>query len=97
MQWSGIRGSNPRHPPSREDARLRDVTHRLVGEVQLHDAVASSEPGSLRDQKQPCPDDDGPDRSRDALTGWCETFDGDRGRHDSHGAKVQGGHLGSRL
>src|SRR5216117_2576985 len=49
---------------------------------------ASSEPGCSRDQKQPCPDDDGPDGSRDALTGRCETFDGDGCRHDSHRAKV---------
>ena len=46
-----------------------------MGEVQVHDADASSEPGCSRDQKQPCPDDDGPDGSRDALTGRCETFD----------------------
>jgi hypothetical protein len=45
-----------------------------VGDVQVHDADASSEPGRSRDQKQPCPDDDGPDGSRDALTGRCETF-----------------------
>jgi len=31
----------------------------------------------LRDEKQPCPDDDGPDGSHDALTGRCEAFDGD--------------------
>jgi hypothetical protein len=49
---------------------------------------ASSEPGCSRDQKQPCPDDDGPDGSRDALTGRCETFDGDGCRHDRHRAKV---------
>jgi hypothetical protein len=48
----------------------------------------SSEPGCSRDQKQPCPDDDGSDGSRDALTGRCETFDGDGCRHDSHRAKV---------
>ena len=53
-----------------------------------HDANASSEPGCSRDQKQPCPDDDGPGGSRDALTGRCETFDGDGCRHDSHRAKV---------
>src|SRR5216117_1345970 len=49
---------------------------------------ASSEPGCSRDQKQPCPDDDGSDGSRDALTGRCETFDGDGCRHDSHRAQV---------
>jgi hypothetical protein len=38
-----------------------------------HDADASSEPCCSRDQKQPCPDDDGPDGSCDALTGRCET------------------------
>jgi hypothetical protein len=31
-----------------------------------HDADALSEPGCSRDQKQPCPDDDGPDSLRDA-------------------------------
>jgi len=39
--------------------------------------------GRSRDQKQTCPDDDGPDGSRDALTGRCKTFDGDGCRHDS--------------
>ena len=61
---------------------------RTVGEVLVHDADASSEPGCSRDQEQPCPDDDGPDGSRDALTGRCETFDGDGCRHDSHRAQV---------
>jgi hypothetical protein len=61
---------------------------RTVGEVQVHDADASSEPGCSRDQKQPCPDHDGPGGSRDALTGRCETFDGDGCRHNSHRAKV---------
>jgi hypothetical protein len=54
----------------------------------LHDADASSEPGCLRDQEQPRSDDDAPDHSRDALTGRCETFDGDGCRHDCHRAKV---------
>src|SRR5271163_4592140 len=49
---------------------------------------ASSESGCSRDQEQPCPDDDGSDGSRDALTGRCETLDGDGYRHDSHHAKV---------
>src|SRR6266403_3095649 len=49
---------------------------------------ASSEPGCSRDQEQPGPDDDGADGSRDALTGRCETFDGDGCRHDSHRAQV---------
>src|SRR5258705_7970923 len=49
---------------------------------------ASSEPGCSRDQKQPCPDNDGPDGSRDALTGRCETLDGDGCRHYSHRAKI---------
>ena len=49
---------------------------------------ASFEPSCSRDQEQPCPDDDGSDASRDALTGWCETFDGDGCRHDSHRAQV---------
>src|SRR5882762_11062094 len=51
-------------------------------------AHASSEPGCSRDQKQPCPDGDGPGASRDALTGRCETLDGDGCRHDGHRAKV---------
>jgi hypothetical protein len=38
---------------------------------------ASSEPGCLRNQKQPDPDGNGSDGSRDALTGRCETFDRD--------------------
>src|SRR5579862_1993630 len=53
-----------------------------------HDADASSERGCTRDQKEPCPDDDGPDGSRDALTGRRETFDGDGCRYESHRAKV---------
>ena len=53
-----------------------------------HDTDASSEPGCLRDQKQPGPGDDGPGGLRDALTGRCETFDGDGCRYDSHRAKV---------
>ena len=44
--------------------------------------------GGARNQKHPGPDDDGPDGSREALTGWCETFDGDGGHHDRHRAKV---------
>jgi hypothetical protein len=57
-------------------------------EVHVHDADASSEPGCSRDQKQPCPDADGPDGARDALTGRRKTFDGDGCPHDSHRAKV---------
>ncbi|MEX2163313.1 MAG: hypothetical protein WD823_03615 [Sulfuricaulis sp.] len=34
----------------------------------------SSEPGGSRDQEQPCPDDDGADGARDALTGRRETL-----------------------
>ena len=49
---------------------------------------ASSEPGCSRDQEQACPDDDGADGSRDALTGRCETFNGDGCRHDSHREQV---------
>ena len=41
-----------------------------------------------RDQKQPCADGDGPGGSGGALTGRCETLDGDGWRHDSHRAKV---------
>jgi len=67
------------------------VQARAVGEIQYttrHDADASSEHGCSRDQKQPCRDDDGPGDSRDALTGRCETLDGNGCRHDSHRAKV---------
>src|SRR5499425_837744 len=55
---------------------------------QVHDADPLSMPGCSRDQKQTCHDDDGPDGSRDALTGRCETFEGDDCRHDSHREKV---------
>src|SRR5215472_12355499 len=48
----------------------------------------SAEPDCSRDQNQPCPDSTRPDGSRDALAGWCETFDGDCRRHDGHRAKV---------
>jgi len=48
-----------------------------MGEVQVHGVDASSEPGRSCDQKQPCPDDNGPSGSRDTLTGGCDTFDGD--------------------
>src|SRR5437667_3275904 len=48
----------------------------------------SSEPRCSRDQNQPCPDDDSPGGSRDALTGGCETFDGDGDRDSSHRAQV---------
>jgi hypothetical protein len=53
---------------------------------------ASSETGCSRDQKQSCPDSNGADGSRDALTGWCETFDGNGCSHDSHHAKVHNSH-----
>jgi hypothetical protein len=33
------------------------------------DAEVLYEPGCSRDQKQPCPDDEGPEGSRDALPG----------------------------
>src|ERR1700741_185790 len=48
----------------------------------------SSEPGCPRDQEQPSPEDDGSDGSCEALTGGCETFDGNGGRHDSHRAQI---------
>ena len=54
----------------------------------MHDADASSEPGSLRDQKQPSHDANGPDGSRYALTVRRKTFDGNGCRHDNHRAKV---------
>ena len=64
----------------------RDVKRNLILDVAM--GVASPEPDCSRDQNQPCPDDDGPGGSRDALTGRCETLDGDGCRHDSHRAKV---------
>ena len=73
---------------------LTRLVQRLYARLtwRLHDMLAwkhfCAESGSSRDQKQPCPDDDGPGDSRDALTGRCETFDGDGCRHDSHRAKV---------
>jgi hypothetical protein len=54
----------------------------------FYDAEPSSEPGCSPDQKQPCPDGDGPDGSRDSLTDRCETFDGHGSRHHNHRAKV---------
>jgi hypothetical protein len=48
----------------------------------------SSKARGSRDQKQPCPDDNGPDGARDVLTGRCETFGRDGCRHDRHRAKV---------
>src|SRR5215216_1876726 len=48
----------------------------------------SPEPGCSRDQEQACPDGDGPRGSGDALTGRCETLDGDGCRQHSHHAKV---------
>src|SRR6266571_682895 len=87
---SGWRPTNPVR--SRSGATravgLAKVAGAHSGRSQVHDANASSEAGCSRDQKQTCPDGDGPGGSRDALTGRCETFDGDRCRHDSHRAKV---------
>ena len=40
------------------------------------------------DQEQPCPDDDGSNGSRCALTRRGETFDGDGCRHDRHRAQI---------
>ena len=45
-------------------------------------------PAARAIRTNPAAHDDDPDGSRDALTGRCETFDGDGGRHDSHRAKV---------
>jgi len=45
-------------------------------------------PGARAIRNNPAPTTTGPDGSRDALTGRCETFDGDGCRHDSHRAKV---------
>lgn len=50
--------------------------------------MPSSEPGCSRDQKQPCPDDDGSDGSRDAPTARCEAFDADGCGHDRHRAQI---------
>ncbi len=61
-----------------QEGLIRDLKPRASsddgehGETTRHDADASSEPGCSPDQKQPGPDDDGPDGSRDALTGRCE-------------------------
>src|SRR6266436_1410879 len=65
-----------RSPPRHASSCSRWSPRRAVGDVQVHDADASSEPGCARDQQQPCPNDDGPDGSRDARTDQCETFDG---------------------
>lgn len=54
----------------------------------FYDAEASSEPGSPDEQKQSCPNADGPDDSCDALPGRCETFDRYGCRHDGHRAKI---------
>lgn len=54
----------------------------------FHEADPSSDPGCPHDQKQPCRDENDPDGSGDALTGGCETFDGDGGRHDRHRTQV---------
>jgi hypothetical protein len=54
----------------------------------FYDAYASPEPNGSHDQQQSRPYDDGADRSRNALTCRCKTFDGDGCRHDSHRAKV---------
>ena len=59
-----------------------------LGVVARRDADASPEPDCSRDQKQSCTDDDGSGDPRGALTGRCETLDGDGCRHDSHRAKV---------
>src|SRR5512132_203767 len=80
--WSTALARLSRKPRSDARARCPGSTTRP------HDADASTEPGWSRDQKQPCPDGDDPDGSRHALTGRCETFDGDGCRHDSHRAKV---------
>src|SRR6266581_2505249 len=73
-------------PPS-----LNGCGYRSAGDTQRADGKfrgASSEPGCSRDQKQPCAEGDGPGGSRDALTGRGKTFDGDRGRDDSHRENV---------
>src|ERR1039458_6417780 len=54
----------------------------------LYDTDASSENGCLSDQKQSYTDKDSPDDSRNALSAWCETFDGYGCRHDSHRAQI---------
>src|SRR5215213_6570051 len=51
-------------------------------------SARNRESDSLRDQEQAGPDDDAADRSRYALTGWGETFDGDGCRHHGHRKQV---------
>src|SRR5258708_10068175 len=48
----------------------------------------SSEPRGSRDQEQACRDGDGPGGSRYALTGRCETLDGNGCGHNSHRDEV---------
>src|SRR5688500_18257570 len=67
----------------RERSILKPMAHGAA-----RSADVSSKSRCSRDQKQTCPDDDGADGSRDALTSRCETFDRDRCRHGSHRAKV---------
>jgi hypothetical protein len=90
--WSNLRSSDSSSyaANSLSSATRAGGPHprRTVGEVRVPAADASSEPGCSRDQKQPCPDDDDADGSRDALTRRCETFNVDGCRHDSHRAKV---------
>jgi hypothetical protein len=64
---------------SAEQVVVAQATNRASISSRFYDV--SSEPGCSRDQKQPCPDDDGPDGLRNALTGRCETFDGDGCHH----------------
>ena len=84
----------PRHPANRKHHplyrhRSKDRLKRFtLSAITSSSRDPSSEPGCSRDQEQPRPDDDGSDGSRDALTGRCETFDGDGCRHDSHRAQV---------
>jgi len=51
-------------------------------------ANSSSEPDCSHNQQQACPDHDGSDRSRGALTCRRKTFDGEGYRHDGHHAQV---------
>src|SRR5262249_40226934 len=71
-----------------ERPSLYPLSVMLFIALQVHDADLSSKPGCSPDQKQTCCHDDDPDGAGNALTGRCETFDGDDCRHDSHREKV---------
>ena len=51
------------------DGAVLGLATKALGQFVFYEADASSEPGCSPHQKQPCPDNDGPDGSSDALTG----------------------------